>query len=207
MRICRFVFLAVSAALLYGIDGYCQEEVPVVERMLPEEVVHLRFMGMPIDGSPLPCIEALKEKGFQFVDKTPNMFFLKGRFSGQDDCHVVLTTKEDFVWKVSVSFPSQQTWSAIRNQYDRYKQSYIDKYGVRPQCIEKLSPRFREGSGQEHWGFEDESSQWESIFDMREGFIVLSVRFNKSESQLFLFVEYVDRVNYLLKEQIDMEDI
>ena len=196
---------AVLSAFLFGSLLGAQEQVK--ERTLPEDIPHLAFMGIPIDGSPLPFIERLKEKGFTYIERKGNVFILTGTFSGVPDCAVGLNVKENFVWRVSVSFPTQQSWAAVKTRYDKYKQSYMTKYEVKPEVTEKLSPRFREGSGQEHWGFEDESSQWKSVFSVPDGYITLQIKYNRSQSNMYLVVEYVDKVNYLMKEQIDMEDI
>lgn len=176
-------------------------------RTLPVEIPHFSFMGITIDGGPLPFVEAMKEKGFDFVDKRGNTFILTGTFSGVPNCAIGVNVMEDFVWKVTVSFPTQMSWPTIKAQYEKYKKSYTEKYETKPQSVEKLSPRFREGTGQEHWGFEDESSQWQSTFDVPNGFIILAVKYNRTQSNLFLVVDYVDKINYLIKEQIDMEDL
>lgn len=197
-------FLSVFVLFL-GLSGvsFAQETV----RTLPVDIPHLRFMGMPIDGSPLGCIEYLKDKGFVFREQKGSIFIMTGRFSGQENCIVSITTKENFVWKTSVSFPTQPSWNSVKAEYERYKQSYTEKYQVRPECIENLIPRFREGTGQEHWGFEDDSSHWQSVFTLPDGFITLAIKFNRTNSMLYLVVDYVDKVNYIMKEQIDMEDI
>ena len=196
---------AVLSAFLFGSLLGAQEQVK--ERTLPEDIPHLAFMGIPIDGSPLPVIERLKDKGFTYIERKGNVFILTGTFSGVPDCAVGVNVKENFVWRGSVSFPTQQSWSAVKARYEKYKQSYMAKYEAKPEVTEKLSPRFREGSGQEHWGFEDESSVWKSVFSVPDGYITLQIKYNRSQSNMYLVVEYVDKVNYLMKEQIDMEDI
>lgn len=196
---------AVVTALLLGCCAGVRAQDTV--RTLPAEIPHLQFMGFPIDGSPLPLIEGLKEKGFTFIEKKGNVFIMTGTFSGVQGCALGVNTKDSFVWKVSVSFPTQPSWSAVKARYEKYKSSYQEKYGMKPESVEKLSSRFREGTGQEHWGFEDESSQWQSVFYLADGFITLSVKYNRAVSNMYLVVEYVDKVNFLMKEQIDMEDI
>ena len=176
-------------------------------RTLPAEIPHLQFMGFAIDGSPLPFIEGLKDRGFTFIERKGGVFILSGMFSGVPGCAVGVNTKDNFVWKVSISFPTQPSWSAVKARYEKYKASYQEKYQVRPESVEKLSSRFREGTGQEHWGFEDESSQWQSVFHLPDGFINLCIKYNRSVSNMYLVVEYVDKVNFLMKEQIDMEDL
>ena len=200
-----YSFAVAAAFCLSGTALVAQDDGQF--RTLPAEIPHLAFMGVPIDGSPLPMVEALKGKGFSFVEKTGAVFIMTGSFSGVPDCAVGISTKENFVWKVSVSFPTQQSWSAVKARYEKYKASYMEKYQVKPESYEKLSPRFREGTGQEHWGFEDESSQWRSVFNIPDGFITISIKYNRPQSNMFFVVEYVDKVNYLMKEQIDMEDI
>jgi hypothetical protein len=201
------IMCLLAFAGLFAFTSLDAQDAPDGQRMLPEDVPHLKFMGIPVDGSPLPMLDKLQGKGFTYVDKKGGVFILTGTFSGVENCAVGLTTKENFVWKVSVSFPSQLSWNAVKAQYEKYKNSYIDKYQIRPEVTEKLSSRFREGTGQEHWGFEDQASTWQSVFYLPEGFITLAIMFNRQQSNLFLVVDYVDKVNYIMKEQIDMEDI
>lgn len=201
----RRSIIALAAAL--ALCGAALAQNDGRPRTLPAEITHFSFMGVPIDGSPLPFIEEMKGKGFNYVDKKGNVFILTGTFAGVPDCGLGVNVKENFVWKVSVSFPTQMSWPAVKAQYEKFKGSYAEKYGAAPECSEKLSSRYREGTGQEHWGFEDESSRWQSVFDVPDGFIILAVRYNRSQSNLFLVVDYVDKINYLMKEQIDLEDI
>ena len=111
-------------------------------RTLPVEIPHFSFMGIDIDGGPLPFVEALKEKGFEFVNKQGNIFILTGTFSGVQGCAVGVNVKDDFVWKVSVSFPTQMSWPAMKAQYEKYKKNYIsslEKHGkARAELVEGL---------------------------------------------------------------------
>lgn len=198
--------IAIIAGLLLACVWLDAQDEPR-QRTLPEDIPHLKFMGIPIEGSPLPMIEKLKGKGFTFVEQKGTSFILTGTFAGYQNCAVGISVKDNFVWKVSVSFPVQQSWNAVKSMYEKFKTSYNEKYETRPECTEKLTQRFREGTGQEQWGFEDESSKWQSVFSLPEGFITLAVMYNRQSSNLFLVVDYVDRVGYLMKVQIDMEDI
>lgn len=196
-----------ATALLLGVASLSAQESEQRQRVLPEEIPHMNFMNIPIDGSPLPIIEKLRGRGFEYVKQEGNIFILTGTFAGQNNCAVSLTKKENFVWKIAVSFPTQPSWNSVKEMYNKFKNSYIDKYNTRPECTEKLSQRFREGTGQEQWGFEDDSSRWQSVFSLPEGFITLAIKYNRQQSNLYLVVDYVDRVNFLMKEAIDMEDI
>lgn len=200
-----FVSLVLAAGLLAGFAAPASAQTEGT--VLPELIPHLQFMGLPIEGSPSAFVDGLKQKGFTYVERKGSVHVLTGQFAGQPGCAVGVSTKENFIWKVAVSFPCQASWPAMKAQYDKFKGNYTSKYQVQPESVEKLSARFREGTGQEQWGFEDESSRWQSTFYLEDGFILLAVRYNRSQSNLFLVVEYVDKVNFMVKEQIDMEDI
>lgn len=207
MRKVFVCFVALMAFLFQsGWNGACaQENAAYVS--LPEIIPHLQFMGIPIEGSPAAYVESLRMKGFKYAEKKGPVHILTGTFAGVPGCAVGVTSKESFVWKVSVSFPTQPSWSAVKARYDKFKESYANKYQVKPESTEILSPRFKAGTGQEQWGFEDESSQWQSVFLVPDGFIVLAIKYNRTQSNLFLVVDYVDKINFLMKEQIDLEDI
>lgn len=193
------------------------EDIPVPDKGLEDagrnspaktEMKHLTFKGIPVDGTPEAFLLALKAKGFRVPQALPSgRFFATGEFAGEPDVLVLVSSKEFFVWKVTVLFPSKPSWAFVKEQYERFKRSYAEKFGVEPSCDEKLSPRYKEGSGNEVWGFESGDSRWRSTFHFPEGTVTLSVGFDNHDSKMHLVIDYVDYLNYIVKREYEISDL
>lgn len=205
----RFYLFSLALALLS--PALCRAQSParqVDSSLVRPRFPHLQFMGIPIDGPRADLTGKLKAKGFEYVEETsPNISRLKGEFAGVAGALVDITSKSDRVWKVSVRFPCQQHWGAVKRRYLYYKGSLASKYNLEPVVNEVISPRYKEGSGAEMWGFDDESSVYESVYFLEDGRIVLRVEFDGASQSLRVVTDYIDRLNYMVKEHIELEDI
>lgn len=169
--------------------------------------LHILFKGIPVDGGRIEFGAGLSSKGFTYFSSFDNEFY-KGNFAGIDDCCVVFYDKDDIVYMVSVAFPVQNTWVSVKNRYLKFKELLQDKYEVEPLLVtEKLSTSYPEGCGREVWGFESEMSTYESVFDVPGGNIDLSVKHDRSSSKLYVRIDYIDRINFIMKQQYEMDDI
>lgn len=168
---------------------------------------HFRFKGIRIDGPAALFADSLSHCGFHAIDQGKPARVFKGQFAGVDDTVVRVHEKANFIWKVTVAFPLQDTWAQVKARYDRFKGAFADKYDVAPVSVERLTTKYKEGSGMEHWGFENGISVWQSIYDIPEGTVILSVRFDKKATKMYVGIDYIDRINAIVKEEIEMEDI
>lgn len=205
----RLVLFLSFAFVTLGVSA--QEAVPDTLAAVHEAapVHHLRFKGLEVDGDSMTFLDELKFRGMRTVEgsKPPSV---RGIFAGVRDCVVSVygnCGSWDNVWKVSVSVPSREMWMAVKDDYNLFKRFYTEKFGVEPVVCEKLSQRFWEGSGNEKWGFEAGYSVWESAFAFPEGWVQIGIRFDNRDKRLFLRIDYIDRINLLLKEQFEKEDL
>lgn len=180
-----------------------QPEV-IPEAPKPKELTHFLFKGIPIDGKPTDFGKKLEKNGFK---PAVNGSYV-GDFAGTKDCRIHLSSFDDKVWKVCVSFPSQKTWSEVKGRYNKYKNWLSWKYVVTPSFnLEYLSPRFKEGSGNEVWGFENGQSTYRTAYSFSDGQILVHIRYDSSNTGMFVSLEYIDRLNSILKEEKDMMDL
>ena len=97
----------------------------------PKTTEHLKFMGIPIDGSPKSFANQLKSKGFTFKSSsTPDIIWMTGTFAGISDSNVLIykSPSSANVYKVRVVFPGQDSWTQIEIRYNRFKDWLSQKY-------------------------------------------------------------------------------
>ena len=97
----------------------------------PKTTEHLKFMGIPIDGSPKSFANQLKSKGFTLdSSSTPDIIWMTGTFAGISDSNILIykSPSSANVYKVRVVFPRQDTWTQIEIRYNRFKDWLSQKY-------------------------------------------------------------------------------
>ncbi len=205
-----FVVMLVLASFLAGRTVSAQEtsdESVEVVSSVQERASHIMFKGIPLDGTLKSFNDSLVARGFTVITSDSKVSILKGSFAGVDNVLVTVFADRGFVWRVSAAFPARKYWAQIKRLYEDYRDMYRSKFGLEPDRRERLSKRFPEGSGSEAWGFEDESSVYESVFTFEDGDVIVSVRFDRQTQGFAVLVDYVDRLNSTLRSLIDMEDI
>ena len=179
-------------------------EVPGSGGVEPKVLTHLSFKGIPIDGSMEAFSKGLVDAGYRQAGGGVYVGF----FAGVENAAVVPVAFSGKVWKASVFLPALATWSGVKEQYRKFKDQFAWKYVVAPSVVkESLSMKYREGSGQEMWGFESGMSVYKTVFEFPDGQIVLYIAYDKASGGMRVCIDYIDRVNELLKEENDMKDL
>ena len=204
----RFVITVISAALL-SVIGYSQDKMDTVkESPSVTTLQHIVFKGVPVTGTPSEFAAKLYGAGFRDSSrKEQGCQCFTGDFFGVRDCDVLVHAKDNFVWKVTVCFPPSRMWMNVKEQYASLKQGLTEKYEVEPQSEEKLSARYKEGSGLEQWGFESRYSKWRSLYVVPGGTIALYVDFEPVTQCVQTRINYIDSVNYYIKRELEKDDI
>ena len=97
----------------------------------PKTTEHLKFMGIPIDGSPTAFANKLKSKGFTLKDSpSPDVIWMTGTFAGvsNSDVFIYKYPSSANVYKVRVTFPAQDSWSQLEMRYSKFKDWLSQKY-------------------------------------------------------------------------------
>ena len=103
---------------------------------------HMKFKGIPIEGTLDSFVQKLKSKGFTYLGQQDGMALLKGEFAATKGCTVGVArfSDRDQVNLVAVIFPEEESWSGITKSYYTLKDMLTEKYGT-PECIEEFSDR------------------------------------------------------------------
>lgn len=90
---------------------------------------HLKFKGVPIDGTLSEYVLKMKQAGFQLIETDDGEAVLEGEFAGYSDCMIGVKTlqKQDLVHEIVVLFPSQDKWSGLSYDYERLKSMLTKK--------------------------------------------------------------------------------
>ena len=101
---------------------------------------HIKFKGIPIDGSCKEFAEKLGQEGFQLDTihlKNKNEYQLKGEFAGFKNCYIILKSAEgkDLLMGVTVEFPLKLKEPSIED-YKSLKKMLTLKYGKPSSCVE-----------------------------------------------------------------------
>ena len=111
--------------------SYAQTDKVVAER-------HLKFKGIPIDGTPSEFGAKLIETGFSYVSMSDNgARWYNGSFAGYNNCDVAVKANNNLVYEVVVLFPKDYSWSQLYNTYSSLKDMLSTKYGIH-ECKEEF---------------------------------------------------------------------
>ena len=110
--------------------SYAQTDNAVAER-------HLKFKGIPIDGTPSEFGTKLKEAGFSYVKIVNGTRWYNGPFAGYNNCDVAVKANNNLVYEVVVIFPKDYSWWQLYNTYSSLKDMLSTKYG-KPECREEF---------------------------------------------------------------------
>lgn len=97
----------------------------------PKATEHLKFMGIPIDGSPAAFANKLKSRGFTLEDPlSPGVIWMTGTFAGvsNSDVFIYKSPSSANVYRVRVTFPAQDSWSQLEMRYSKFKDWLSQKY-------------------------------------------------------------------------------
>lgn len=108
------------------------------------------FNGVAISGSMSTAVNAFKAKGFTVVDNLQNITVMKGKIQNQTiELFIKVTPKSKQVYAFSIYFPKHISWSGIRNEYEKYKDILIAKYGQPDSEYDFFSTPYYLGDGYE----------------------------------------------------------
>lgn len=92
---------------------------------------HLSFKGVPIDGTLNEYVAKMKQSGFTMLGTEDGVAMLKGDFASYKGCIIGVSTLngKDLVSKITVIFPSYESWSLLASNYFNLKEMLTEKYG------------------------------------------------------------------------------
>lgn len=168
---------------------------------------HMKFMGIPIEGTLNSFVQKLKNKGYIFITQQNGSVALKGEFAGYKDCIIVVKrfSDRDQVQYAGVCFPQEETWTGITNYYYTLKDRLSKKYGE-PECIEEFSDRDPSSDYLKFHAILNDECHYISDFPCENGMIRLTICKRDSNSAS-VFLVYIDKTNAIEFQQKVMDDL
>lgn len=105
-----------------------------------EEAMHLKFMGIPLDGSLDSFVQKLTAKGLEYDRTNEGIAWLSGSFAGFSGCSIYIYSFNDGadIHKARVVFPEKTSWDQLLYVYESIKSNLSIKYGEPNLVVEEF---------------------------------------------------------------------
>lgn len=172
---------------------------------------HLKFKGVPIDGTVTEFAKRLEEKGFKTLKAQGDTYCMVGDFAGKSNCIVPLlftkSTKE--VYGVGVIPSICKTWNELVSQYNKFKDNLCIKYGEPDYCEEKFKNYTPSSELGKFSAVERGECDYATLFKLENGSIFLSI----TSTEIFgvksccILLGYTDKENEAKEKQNAIDDL
>jgi len=168
---------------------------------------HMKFKGIPMEGTLQSFTNKLKTKGFTSVGIQDGVSLMKGEFAGYKSCTIAaIADKSGMICKVTVIFPDMDKWGELEKCYSSYKSMLTEKYGDPVACEESFSDGYDGDASNKMYGVQFDKYKYYSVFSCDQGDIQLEVSHN-GVSSCYVMISYFDNANQdKLRKQI-MDDL
>ncbi len=179
-----------------GVGEYTETDY-VADSVAMEQSTHLKFKGVPIDGSLAQFTARMERKGFEVVSSSDaEVQQLEGDFAGFKECDVYVSTLDnnDLVAQITVCFPSQEQWKNLYGDYKNLKDMLIEKYGRPTSCVERIDRLYNTDESSRMLAINMGNYKYNTRFSTDEGDIILSIE-HRSFRLCFVQLVYRDKEN------------
>lgn len=172
---------------------------------------HLKFKGVPIDGTVTEFAKKLEEKGFKTLMNIGDTYIMTGDFAGYPNCTIYFlstkSTKE--VYSVGVVPSYSDTWSELISQYDTFKKNLTIKYGKPEGCIETFNGGTPSSDLGKIYATEMGDCNYRTWFKTENGSIAVTITNKKKggEKSSYVILIYTDKVNEAKEKQNVIDDL
>jgi len=179
----------------------------MVGTSLAQEVEHLKFKGIPIEGSIDDFGKKLVAEGFSRVAQNA----YKGKFM-RSDCTVVLVAADDgMIWRVAIAFGDVKTWSTLRSSFDGYIDLYAEKYG-RPTKTTKIFTGYyadliQNSADMAMLAIGNDACNYNAYWKLKQGSIDMRIVKGKSYNSGAIMIIYTDDINKTVVRSADLDEI
>ncbi len=170
---------------------------------------HLKFKGVPIDGTLSEYVSKMKQAGFQLIGTDDGVALLEGEFAGYRGCLIAVSTLKsvNVVNTIGVVFPARENWSSLEGDYEHLKSMLTEKYGEPSDVVEKFQGYGDPQTDQEKWiNIMTDNYTWYTIFETENGDIQLSLE-KGDYGEYFVLLKYFDKINTEAVRSAAMEDL
>lgn len=173
-----------------------------------EKSSHLKFKGVPIDGTLKEFTTRMKRKGFKSVGSDDGLEILQGDFAAFKECVIYVSTldNKDLVSRISVAFPKEETWEYLYGDYKHLKELLTEKYGQPSSVTEKFQERYIDDDNDRMHAVKMDKCKYETRFKTDNGEIVLWIE-HESVVSCFVMLIYKDKVNGSIIKNVAKDDL
>ena len=171
---------------------------------------HLKFMGIPINGTLESFTQKLVAKKIKSIQAAEGVGLFNGAFAGKNDCNIFVATvpNRNIVSKVVVCLPSKDTWEWLENDYKQFKQMLTSKYGEPLQHSETFKAgAFTSSDYLKISALKEGKCDYHSSWGLNEGFIILEIFNADGSPDCCVRLSYYDAINYKLAEDSKQNDL
>ncbi len=167
----------------------------------------MEFKGTSLNGTLSSFVQKMKVKGYKTILTQDNAVVMEGEFVGKNaNIFIYATPKSKIVWKIAVNLEEVVSWSSLKSDYYKLKESYTKKYGKPLHSFEKFDDPYYEGDGYELQALKLEKCTYISYFETPEGLISVGMTSTSS-----IVICYEDGINVKIaskeKENAVMDEI
>jgi len=173
------------------------------------ESQHLRFKGVPIDGTLNQFVSKMRTKGFVGTVNRDGTAALKGDFAGYKGCAIIVSTlqNKDLVSTIGVVFPECNTWETLERNYLQLKEMLTTKYGEPAKVVEKFqNSRSASDDSSKLYELKMDRCNYQTTFKTTKGDILLRL-FKGDYGSCHVLLAYYDKINSLEVEAAALEDL
>ena len=169
---------------------------------------HLKFKGVPIDGTLKQFVSRMKRKGFKYIDSDDGVVVLQGDFAAYKECIIYVSTldNKDLVSRIDVQFPKQDTWEYLYGDYKNLKDLLTEKYGKPNTEKEKFEDKYIDDDNDRMHAVKMDRCKYETRFKTDKGYIVLWIE-HESVMSCFVMLEYNDQINSGIIKKTAKDDL
>ena len=156
---------------------------------------HMKFKGIPIDGTLNDFTQKMKQKGFSYVGMEDGMAMFTGEFAATKGCTIIAVAKStNDVHKVAVAFPDCDTWSCLINKYESLKEMLTQKYGEPASNVEKFDSKYIDDDSDRFYNVRVDRCKYSTSWSTVMGEIDLDIT-HSGYSSCFVRLIYIDGIN------------
>ena len=171
---------------------------------------HLKFMGIPINGTLEGFTQKLVAKKIKSIQAAEGIGIFNGTFAGKMNCNIFVATvpNRNIVSKVVVFLPPRETWAWLESDYNEFKQMLTSKYGE-PFLH---SETFKDGAAptsdySKISALKGGKCEYYTGWKLNEGAIEVEIISLESPSSCFVRISYFDAINSKLEETSKQDDL
>lgn len=165
------------------------------------------FDGVPISGDLVSIVTKFKAKGYTLKDYTnTGGAIMKGRVAYSDvELFISVTPKTKKVFKVSIYFDEEKTWTNLKSSYNKYFDILSEKYGSPDSKYATFETPYYEGDGYEMSAVGAEKCIYFAMWLMPQENMNVAVKISEFK-QVQLIYENAEMIKIKNKEMAELEN-